>query len=125
MRNGKGIQSVGHPARQAQFVSAAYTAVVAAGGDGFLYFACAAMPGQAPPAGGYTEADAAAMEAAQQVVEYLNLTAGLDWLLGKHSLQELPRVAQIASASGSGFGLLRADFSARPALATLASLFGK
>lgn len=112
-------------ANQAAFVRAAYASVVAAGGDGFLYFNVAAERGQVAPGGAYTAADAAAFEAALQVVDSFNVSAGIDWLLGKHALQELPRVAEIAAGSGDGFGVLREDFSRRPAFEALAEVFAK
>lgn len=111
-------------ARQARFVADAYASVLAAGGDGFLLFAVSAQAGQKPPGGvPYTQEDADGMAMVADVDEYLNVSAAIDWALGKHHLQEVPRLAQIVAGSADGFGVLRPDFSARPALAALARAF--
>ena len=104
---------------QAQYVQRVREDLEAAGAAGMLYFKMVRSPGMTPPPGGYTSGDISLFKAIQAYTEAgEDVGVLVEWLLQPGSLEEaLTRAAYLVRRpSAGGWGLVRQDGSARPAL---------
>lgn len=110
-------------ALQSQYIEDAFTSVISAGGIGMLYFDLHPIAGMAPPSGGYTEEDVEMMTAASELLVSGNVTAVVDWLMAKGSIEEVIQKGMFfADEPMKGFSLVDTNYNHRVGFATLARL---